>query len=103
MTPHNKRKPMSGETLPRCPSMSILSPTSPMFHKRAIATRNATSAELFMMKAFVAAAPAAGRSDQNPISRYEEKPTSSQKKNRQMSSPEKTTPSIQNVKKPRHT
>ena len=52
---------------------------SPFETRYRMASRNPKSPSLVMMNAFLAAAAAAGRSYQNPISRYEHRPTSSQK------------------------
>ena len=44
---------------------------------RKMASARPTSPTRFMMNAFLAAVAAAGRSDQNPISRYDARPTPS--------------------------
>ena len=50
----------------------------PLRNRYRMPSRNAKSANRVTMNAFFAAAAAAGRSNQNPMSRYEPSPTSSQ-------------------------
>ena len=53
--------------------------SAPVFDQMSTtASRNAKSPKRVTMNAFFAAAAAAGRSNQNPISRYDASPTSSQ-------------------------
>ena len=91
-------KPVS-TALPIMPWMarSLISamPSTPVFDQMSsTASRNAKSPKRVTMNAFFAAAAADGRSNQNPISRYEARPTSSQCTNSWSRFEASTSPSI---------
>ena len=64
--------------------------------------KNPMSPTRVVMNAFFAAAAALGRSIQNPMSKYDASPTSSQKTNSKSKLFEMTTPSIAPEKKERY-
>ena len=88
------------ESVPACSLIIAMSNSCVCVQISSTARKNPKSPNLVTMNAFFAAAAAAGRSNQNPISRYEETPTSSQKMNSCNRLDASTRPSIDEVNSP---